>query len=85
MIWNVLALLPSGSPFGDPGPHGDLFQFLGPHFFSRSPFSLFQAEECAIILVICILKGEFSETNYSMKMAQTCVPNDATFCEDVFP
>ena len=24
------SLLPSGSPFGDPGPHGDLFQFLGP-------------------------------------------------------
>ena len=24
------ALLPSGSPFGDPGPHGDLFQILGP-------------------------------------------------------
>ena len=25
------SLLPHGSPFGDPGPHGDLFQFLGPH------------------------------------------------------
>ena len=41
------SLLPSGSPFGDPGPHGDLFQFLGPQkvpiFFPRSPFSLFQA------------------------------------------
>ena len=24
------ALLPRGSPFGEPGPHGDLFQFLGP-------------------------------------------------------
>ena len=45
------SLLPSGSPFGDPGPHGDLFQFLGPQkvpiFFPRSPFSLFQAEERA--------------------------------------
>ena len=42
------ALLPRGSPFGDPGPHGDLFQFLDPQkvpiFFPRSPFSLFQAE-----------------------------------------
>ena len=40
------ALLPRGSPFGDTGPHGDLFQILGPHFFSRSPFSLFQAKTC---------------------------------------
>ena len=44
-------LLPRGSPFGDPGPHGDLFQFLGPQkvpiFFPGSPFSLFQAEERA--------------------------------------
>merc|ERR1719391_1998027 len=47
----TMALLPPGSPFGDPGPHGDLFQFLGPPkvpiFFPRSPFSLFQAEERA--------------------------------------
>ena len=45
------ALLPSGSPFGNPGSHGDLFQFLGPQkvpiSFPRSPFSTFQAEECA--------------------------------------
>ena len=27
-----MALLPHGSPFGDPGPHGDLFQILGPHW-----------------------------------------------------
>ena len=44
-------LLPRGSPFGDPGPHGDLFQFLGPQkvpiSFPRSPFSPFQAEERA--------------------------------------
>ena len=41
------ALLPSGSPFEGPGPHGDLFQFLGPHWVPisvlRSPFSLFRA------------------------------------------
>ena len=30
-------LLPSGSPFEGPGPHGDLFQFLGPHFCSNVP------------------------------------------------
>ena len=46
-----IPLLPSGSPFGDPGPHGDLFQFLGPQkvpiSFPRSPFSPFQAEERA--------------------------------------
>ena len=45
------SLLPRGSQFGDPGLHGDLFQFLGPQkvpiFFPRSPFSLFQAEERA--------------------------------------
>ena len=38
----VEPLLPNGSPFGDPGPHGDLFQILGPQkvpFFSRSPLS----------------------------------------------
>ena len=50
-VVNSFALLPSGSPFGDPGPHGDLFQFLGPQkvpiSFPRSPFSLFQAEERA--------------------------------------
>ena len=43
------ALLPKGSPFGDPGSHGDLFQILGPKrfpFFSRSPFSI-KAEERA--------------------------------------
>ena len=28
----IKALLPNGSPFGDPGPHGDLFQSLGPHW-----------------------------------------------------
>ena len=43
-----LALLPSGSPFGEPGTHGDLFQIFGPQkvtiFFSRSALSLFQTE-----------------------------------------
>ena len=27
----TFTLLPNGSPFGDPGSHGDLFQSLGPH------------------------------------------------------
>ena len=36
------ALLPRGSPFGDLGPHGDLFQFWGP---KKVPIFLFQAEE----------------------------------------
>ena len=40
------ALLPSGSPFGDPGPHGDLFQFLGPQkvpiFFQGPHFIYFR-------------------------------------------
>ena len=35
-----IALWPSGSPFAGPGPHGDLFQFLGPHFF-QGPHFLF--------------------------------------------
>ena len=37
-------LLPSGSPFGDPGPHGDLFQFLGPQkvpIFFQGPHFLY--------------------------------------------
>ena len=67
------ALLPSGSPFGDPGPHGDLFQFLGPQkvpiFFQGPHFLYFRLKNAlkvrasTIILVICILKGEFSETH----------------------
>ena len=66
-------LLPSGSPFGDPGPHGDLFQFLGPQkvpiFFQGPHFLYFRLKNAlkvrasTIILVICILKGEFSETH----------------------
>ena len=69
----VFALLPSGSPFGDPGPHGDLFQFLGPQkvpiFFQGPHFLYFRLKNAlkvrasTIILVICILKGEFSETH----------------------
>ena len=67
------SLLPSGSPFGDPGPHGDLFQFLGPQkvpiFFQGPHFLYFRLKNAlkvrasTIILVICILKGEFSETH----------------------
>ena len=38
-------LFPNGSPFGDPGPHGDLFGDLGPLWVPflcfGSPFSLF--------------------------------------------
>ena len=33
-----IALLPHGSPFGDPG---DLFQFLGPHWLPLGPHFLF--------------------------------------------
>ena len=68
-----VALLPSGSPFGDLGPHGDLFQFLGPQkvpiFFQGPHFLYFRLKNAlkvrasTIILVICILKGEFSETH----------------------
>ena len=36
-----LSLFPNGSPFGDPGPHGDLFGDLGPLFMLWVPFSLF--------------------------------------------
>ena len=67
------SLLPRGSPFGDPGPHGDLFQFLGPQkvpiFFQGPHFLYFRLKNAlkvrasTIILVICILKGEFSETH----------------------
>ena len=32
------ALLHNGSPFGDPGPHGDLFRVLGPLFMFWVPF-----------------------------------------------
>ena len=41
------ALWPSGSPFGDPGPHGELFfsvsgSPLGPHFFQGPHFLYFR-------------------------------------------
>ena len=46
-FWSI-SLLPSGPPFEGPGPHGDLSQFLGPHWVPvsvlRSPFSLFGAK-----------------------------------------
>ena len=41
----VLALWPHGSPFEGPGPHGDLIQFLGPHFCSKVPIFYIQAHE----------------------------------------
>ena len=45
------ALLPKGSPFGDPGSHGDLFSDFGspkgPNFYSKPPLSPFHTEECA--------------------------------------
>ena len=34
----AMALLLNGSPFGDPGPHGDLFGDLGPLFLFWVPF-----------------------------------------------
>ena len=42
-ILEVLALLPRWSPFGDFGPQGTKMRFLVPIFFSKSPFSPFQA------------------------------------------
>merc|ERR1712183_302862 len=90
-----LSLLPSGSPFGDPGPHGDLFQFLGPQkvpiFFQGPHFLYFRLKNAlkvrasAIILVICILKGEFSETHLFNENGANLCTHEATFCEDVFP
>ena len=69
----ISSLLPRGSPFGSPGPHGDLFQFLGtqkvpiffkgPHFLYFRLKSALKVRASTIILVICILKGEFSETH----------------------
>ena len=41
----VFALWPHGSPFEGPGPHGDLIQFLGPHFCSKVPIFYIQAHE----------------------------------------
>ena len=40
-ICTISALLPNGSPFGSPGPHGDLFQSLGSHWVSLGPHFLF--------------------------------------------
>ena len=34
-----------GPPFEGPGPHGDLIQFLGPHFCSKVPIFYIQAHE----------------------------------------
>ena len=34
-----------GSLFEGPGPHGDLIQFLGPHFCSKVPIFYIQAHE----------------------------------------
>ena len=66
------ALLPRGSPFGDPGPHGDLFQFLGPQkvpiFFQGPHFLYFRLKNALKVgasttnYMWTILKGEFSET-----------------------
>ena len=66
------ALLPSGSPFGDPGPHGDLFQFLGPQkvpiFFKGPHFVYFRLKNALKVgasttnYMWTIWKGEFSET-----------------------
>ena len=40
-VTNPYALLHNGSPFGDPGPHGDLFGDLGPLFMLWFPFFQF--------------------------------------------
>ena len=34
------ALVPNGSPLGDPGPHGALFGDLGPLFYVLGPLFL---------------------------------------------
>ena len=41
VLRNNKALLPHRSAFGDPGPHGDLFKILGPHFFFQGPHFLY--------------------------------------------
>ena len=90
MRWTRITLLPSGSPFWYPGPHGDLFQILGPQkvrIFSRSPFSPFQAEECAksqsshYLLNVDNLNTCDDKTSFNL---YTCTPNEATLCEGVF-
>ena len=81
-ITKGVTLLPNGSPFGSPGPHGDLFQILGPQkvpIFSRSPLSPFQAEERAKSqsshyllnvdhLNACDDKTSFNESHASLSM-----------------
>ena len=66
------ALLQSGSPFGSPGPHGDLFKFLGPqkvliffqgpHFLYFSLKNVLKVRVSTIYYMWTIWKGEFSET-----------------------
>ena len=85
-----VALLPCGSPFGDPAPHGDLFQILGPQkvsIFLRSPLSPFQAEERAksqsshYLLNVDNLNTCDDKTSFNL---YTCTSNEATLCEGVF-
>ena len=42
------ALLHNGSPFGDPGPHGDIFGDLGPPFMLWVPFFNFRLKNAKI-------------------------------------
>ena len=101
------ALLPSGSPFGDPGPHGDLFEILGPQkvpIFLQGPHYLhFRLKHALLVsgngnfivvhkaLIHCVNSmRQLTDENtimsiHSIKMAQTCAPNEATLCEGVFP
>ena len=81
---------PKWVPIWGPGspwrPFSDFGSPKGP--LSRSPFSPFQAEECAksqsshYLLNVDHLNTCDDQT---MKMAQTCAPNEATLCEGVFP
>ena len=77
-----------GPHLGTQVPMGTFFRFWVP---KRSPLSPFQAENALKVsgngnfkivpkaLIHCVYSV------YSMKMAQTCAPNEATLCEGVFP
>ena len=71
-------LLPHGSPFEGPGPHGDLFSFWVPISVLRSPFSLFRAPHQ---LHICFtsaphqLKISSSSAQHQLFISSTSAPH----------
>ena len=78
--FTAVALLPSGSPFWDPGSHGDLFQSLGP---IRSPFSilglktrekLVQSPSYVDYLITC-----FNESHASLSVKVSSVLKNSLF------